>query len=303
MVERGGVKANREPGGCQQVRPAADGVHVIEHAVKLGSAVVEVKGAGGEGVADILEDGVGVLRSAGGAVVAQARHAVWCISEARVVAVNVIEAHHLFVPFLLDRGVQIKGAGGASAQLRGALVTVHRHVGVGDVVREHEEDEGDVVAGGGEGGALLFGFLDLEVVDDGVGEGFAALGQVALGVSLEGLAVERGGFTGLHEQRGLLQCRKRPGGGVTVGRGVLHDVAGAVVFEDEVGVPGTVNDAIAVVGEDVDETLGVRLVFGFKHGVLQPFDGFERDPRVGKFFHVSLLVRVSALLALTRARV
>ena len=296
MVERGGVKTNGEPGGCQQVRPAADGVHVIEHAVELGGAVVEVKGAGGEGVADFLEDGVGVLRSVGGAVVAQARHAIGGVSEARVVAVHIVEAHHLFVPFFLDCGMEIKGS-----YLGGALVTVHGHVGVGDVVRKHEEDEGDVVAGGGEGRAFLFVLLDLEVVDDGVREGFAALGQVAFGVGFEGLAVERRVLAGLHEQRGLLQGREGPGRGNAIHRRVLHDVAGTVVFEDEVGVPGAVNDAVAVVDEDVNEAFGERLVFGVKHGVLQPFDGFERDPRMGEFFHDSLLARVGALLALTRA--
>lgn len=191
--------------------------------------------------------------------------------------------------------MEIEGAGGTGSNLRGALVAVHGHVGVGDVVREHEEDEGDVIAGGGEGGTLLLGLLDLEVVDDGVGEGLAALGQVALGVGLEGFTVERRVLAGLHEQRGLLQRRERPGGRVTVRWRILHDVAGAVVFEDEVGVPGAVDDAVAVVHEEVDQTLGVGLVFGVKHGVLQPFDSFERDPRVGKFFHVSLLARKARL--------
>lgn len=295
MVERGGVKAGGEPGVGQQVAPAADGVHVIEHTVELGCTVIEVKGAGGEGVADFLEDGVLILRSVGGAVVAQAREALGRVSEARVGAVNVKEAHHFFIPFLLDRGMEIEGAGGAGPQLRGALVAVHGHVGVGDVVGEHEEDEGDVVAGGGEGGTLLLGFLDLEVVDDGVGEGLAALGQVALGVGLEGLAVERGVLAGLREQRGLLQRREGPGGGITGGGGVLHDMAGAVVFEDEVGVPGAVNDAVAVVHEEIDQTFGIGLVLGVKHGVLQPFDGFERDPRMGEFFHDSLLARKARL--------
>ena len=50
---------------------------------------------------------------------------------------------------------------------------------VGNVVAEDEEAHGDVVVGGGERTAAVLHAQDLEVVDDAVGDGLAAVGAVA----------------------------------------------------------------------------------------------------------------------------
>ncbi len=114
-----------------------------------------------------------------------------------MVAVDAVVAHDLLLPNLFHGGVQVKGA-----QVPGAGVRMHGHVGVGDVVAEHEEDEGGVVVGGGKGGTLGFAFHDAQVVDDGVGEGFTALGEVVFGVEGVGAVVQGGGAPGAVEERG-----------------------------------------------------------------------------------------------------
>lgn len=195
-----------------------------------------------------------------------------------MVAVNIVIAGNLVFPDFLDGGVHVPGA-----QFTGAVVAVHGHVRVGDVMAEHEEHQGGVVGGGGEGGALFLALDDAQVVDHRVGEGFAALRQVVHLVDGVGFVVQGGGFTVLVEQG--------PGGQDAEfledvpGRSKFHDVAGAVVLDDLIRVPGAADDAVLVGVEPLDEVIGEGAVLRGNFHILQAFNGFESDPGMGKFFH------------------
>ena len=134
-------------------------------------------------------------------------------------------------------------------------VAMQGHVAVGNVVAENEEPHGDMVARGGDGAPPFFVMEHLEVVDDAVGQGFAAVGAVA--------AFD---IVGLVEQWRIF--RHQPIDGVRHGQlaercvwpifggAKFYDMAGTHVFEDFVGVPGSLNDKIAVFFEPLDQRLG-----------------------------------------------
>ena len=88
--------------------------------------------------------------------------------------------------------------------------------------------------------------------------------------------------------------------GVRIGWFVLHDVTGLHVLEHVVGVPSTLDDEVAVVLEPFDQGLGFLadvvadafdngLVFGGGDD-LQSFDSHEGYPRMGVFFHSTVVI-------------
>lgn len=216
-------------------------------------------------------------------VVAQERVALFVVEEALVVAVDAVETHHLLLPHLLDCGVQVKGA-----DVPGAGVTVHGHMGVGDVVAQHEEHEGGVVVGGGKGGTLGFALHDAQAVNHGVGEGFTALREIVLVLEGVGAVVVGGGAPGAVKERGGGQHAEFEFGRIVHGCD-FQNVGSAVVFDDLIRVPGAADDTVLVVVEPVDEVVGEGAVGVGQRGAAQAFNGFKGDPGVRVLFHLHLL--------------
>jgi len=65
-------------------------------------------------------------------------------------------------------------------------------------------------------------------------------------------------------------------------------VAGAIIDNHFIRVPGATDDTILVVREPIDQEIGFRTQTGRYFGLLQTFDRFKRNPGVGKLFHFSL---------------
>lgn len=276
-VEARRVDPCRQPGVRQQVGVLADGQHVLTH-VAVALAVCNLEVARGEFVLHGFEYGRVVVR-----VVAQQRVVLLVVEEALVVAVDAVETHHLLLPHLLDSGMQVKGA-----DVPGAGVTMHRHVGVGGVVAQHEEHEGGVVVGGGKGGTLGFALHDAQAVNHGVGEGFTAFGQVVLVLEGVGAVVQWGAAPGAVEERVGGQHAEFEFGRVVHGCD-LQNVGGAVVFDDLIRVPGAADDAVLVVVEPLDEVVGEGAVVVSERCAAQAFNGFKGDPGVRVLFHLHLL--------------
>ncbi|KAF0111109.1 MAG: hypothetical protein FD147_1210 [Chloroflexi bacterium] len=126
------------------------------------------------------------------------------VAEALVEPVDFVRTNDIFFPELFRFGVQVE-----TEEVILAGVTVHGHVGVRDVVAEHEEDEGDVVIGGCERRPFVFALADAQVIYDGVGERLAAIRQVAAGAERIRFAAQGRGFAQYVEQRGGGQDAER----------------------------------------------------------------------------------------------
>lgn len=209
--------------------------------------------------------------------------AVGLVEETFVVFVDLEGVGDVLFPDFFDVGVDVGAAG------EGADVAVQGHVAIGDVVALDEEAHGDVVVGGADGAAALFCAEHLQAVDDVMGEGFAAVGEVA---AVDGVGLlEAGGFLAVLVGQDV-------GGefleACVIGIRVLEvfdNVAGAHVLEDMVGVPGAFDDEVAVVLEPFHQRGGVGLDGALEGGVVGEFiaieslDGHEGQPGVGVLFH------------------
>ena len=161
---------------------------------------------------------------------------------------------------------------------------------VGDVVAEDEEAHGNVVVGGGERTAAVLHAQDLEVVDDAVGDGLAAVGAVAafdgellfVKIRLLSQGVE------FHCSGEFLEFSGFGTGGGTV----FDDVAGGHVLKHFVGIPRAFDDEVAIVVEPFYETVGVLLELFGDGTILESFDGHEGQPGVGILFHRAFLFNV-----------
>ena len=209
--------------------------------------------------------------------------AVGLVEETFVVFVDLEGVGDELFPDFFDVGVDVGAAG------EGADVAVQGHVAVGDVVALDEEAHGDVVVGGADGTAALFGAEHLQAVDNVMGEGFAAVGEVA---AVDGVGLlEAGGFLAVFVGQDV--------GGKLLEAGVigirvlevLDNVAGAHVLEDVVGIPGAFDDEVAVVLEPFHQRGGVGLDGALEGGVvgeliaIESLDGHEGQPGVGVLFH------------------
>ena len=256
-----------------EVGVIGDGAHVVPG---IGVAVAPVvdEFAGDDLVFDAL-DQRGGLEVEG--------IAVGLVEEAFVVFVDLVGVGDVLFPDLLDEGVDVGAAG------EGAYIAVEGHVAVGDVVALDEEAHGYVVVGGADGTAAFFGAEHLEAVDDVMGEGFAAVGEVA---AVDGVGLlEAGGFLAVFVGQDV--------GGKLLEAGVigirvlevLDNVAGAHVLEDVVGIPGAFDDEVAVVLEPFHQRGGVGLDGALEGGVvgeliaIESLDGHEGQPGVGVLFH------------------
>lgn len=253
-----------------------DGEHVVEHVA--GVAVGDGKGARCQLLLDAVEDAA-IEVGAGGVH----DRAVLVVIEAFAALIDSVVLLDLVPPIVLGSAVDLEAVG-----VMAAGVTVQRHVGVGDVVAEREEEQGDVVAGGGDGGALVFAVLDLEVVDDGVGQGFAAFGQVVVRVEVEevGVDVLRAGELLQQGVGGQGHASGLAVGAVQRGGGVLHDVAGGVVFVDRVWVPGALDDAVFVLVKEFHQAGGGLPFVGVEPVARQTFDRLAGDPGVSVLVHM-----------------
>ena len=170
-----------------------------------------------------------------------------------------------------------------------ATVAMQRHVTVGDIVAENEESHCDVVPCRGDGTAPILAVQHLEVVNDAVGNGFAAVSAVAAVESIR-LVEQRRGLAHLLVDgmggRQLAEC----GIGAVISRMVLDNMAGAHVLEHLIGVPGTLNDEVTIVFEPSDQgfcffadiftdTFNDGLVFGGSDD-FQSFDSHKCYPCV-----------------------
>ena len=135
-----------------------------------------------------------------------------------------------------------------------AAVAVQGHVGIGDVVAEHEQELGDVIVRGRHRRALVFPVLDLEVVDHGLREGFAAIGQVVVFIDRVRLLVQTGRGAVVEHEVGARQILEPIVTGCI--RREFEHVAVGIVLDHRVRVPGTPDDAVLVVFKPADQAVG-----------------------------------------------
>jgi hypothetical protein len=292
------VGVERQVGIRHQVGLVGDAVHVFEHVLAV--AVLKGERAGGQrGVHFAEEAGLVWIEAT------DQRQTVAVVDEAGVVASvrgRAVIANGFIVRFirygsvevfdLVIRFNEVSPGGfdivvdGAAFFAEGTVIAVQRHVPVCDVVAQGKEGQREVIAGGGEGRPFLLAALDLEVIHHGVRQRLAAFGQVVLGVVVD-LRQAEGGFLGGELELG---SRGEPGevcGEVVGVRGgfVLEDVRGTVVFEDGIGIPGSLDDSVTVIAEELGDLAGdVRVGVGDRR-FLQAFDRFEGDPCVCKLVH------------------
>lgn len=209
--------------------------------------------------------------------------AVGLVEEPLVVLVDLEGVGDVLLPDLFDIGVDVGSAG------ERADIAVQGHVAVGDVVALDEEAHGNVVVGGADGAAALFGAEHLQAVDDVMGEGFATVGEVA---AVDGVGLLEAGrflavFVGQDVGRKFLETGII---GICVLE-ILDNVAGAHVLEDMVGIPGAFDDEVAVVLEPFHQCGGISLDGALEGGVvgelvaIESLDGHEGQPGMGVLFH------------------
>ena len=256
-----------------EVGVVGDGAHVVP-GVGVAVAPVVDELAGDDLVFDALDQRGGIEVEG---------IAVGLVEEAFVVFVNLVGVGDVLLPDLFDEGVDVGAAG------EGADVAVEGHVAVGDVVALDEEAHGYVVVGGADGAAALFGAEHLEAVDDVMGEGFAAVGEVA---AVDGVGLlEAGGFLAVLVGEDVAGEFLEPGIVGVLVLEVLDDVAGTHVLEDVVRVPGAFDDEVTVVLEPFDQRGGVCLDGALEGGFVGEFiaieslDGHEGEPGMGVLFH------------------
>ena len=298
LAELRQVGVERQVGIRHQVSLVGDTVHVFEHVLAI--AVLKGERAGGQRGVHFAEEAGLVCIGA-----TDQRQTVAVVDEAGVVAgVNrrAVIANGFIVRFIRRGSVEVFDlvirfnevspggfdivVDGAAFIAEGTVIAVQRHVPVSDVVAQGKEGQREVIAGGGEGRPLLLPALDLEVIDHGVRQRLAAFGQVVLGVVID-LSQGEGRFLGGELE---LRSRSEPGevcGDVVGVRGgfVFEDVRGTIVFEDGIGIPGSLDDSVTVIAEELGDLAGdVRVGVGDRR-FLQAFDRFEGDPCVCKLVH------------------
>ena len=256
-----------------QIRIIGNRAHVVP---RVGIAVAPVvdEFAGDDFVFDALDQ-------RGGREVE--RVAVGFVEEAFVVFVDLVGIGDVLLPDFFDLGMDVGAVG------EGAAIAMERHVAVGDVVTLDEEAHGYVVVGGADGAAAFFGSEHFEAVDDVMGEGLAAVGEVA---AFDGVGLfEAGGFLAVLVGEDVAGELFEPGIVGVLVLEVLDDVAGAHVLEDVVRIPGAFNDEVTVVLEPFDQRGRIGLDGALEGGVVGEFvaieslDGHEGEPGVGVLFH------------------